>query len=230
MKRNSTLLLLVLASAAQGTTVMPQMGGAQVPMMQAGMKHAGIDFDGSSLSVHIDEMVATPVLRELDPADSFDPTKPWAVLEDMAYNFQYGWVADSIWAPPAGLAVFIEPNFVTPGLEVYDRSWITSGMSFNEMSYEPLFVGGAAWRWNGRMTHHAYAVSNPALTEYEASYRVFLADELTGVESLDGSGMPLYGSGFATFYFAATPIPEPASLLLAGAVVMSFCAGGRRHA
>ncbi|TWT96861.1 hypothetical protein Pla108_26360 [Botrimarina colliarenosi] len=209
---------------------MPQMGGAQVTMMEAGMKHANIDFDGAMLSVHIDDSVATPALRELAQGDSFDPTAAWSVLEGSAYNFQYGWNPGSIWSPPAGLAVAIEPVSATPGLMVYDRSWVTSGMSFDEMSYDPIFTNGEPWMWSGRMTHNAYAVVNPTQVDYEATYRVYLADAVTGVEPTDSLGAPLYGSAMTTFRFVATPVPEPASALL-GLIALAaatFYSGGHR--
>lgn len=228
MKYTFAILSLTLANAAFGATVMPQMGGGQVPMMMAGMKHAEIDFDGTNLSIHLDETVATPTLRELDPGDRFDPGAAWAVLEGKAYNFQYGWLTGSIWAPPAGLGVFVEQLSATPGLLTHDRSWVTTPMSVDEMSYEAILTDGQPWRWNGRMTHNAYAVENPMLTAYEATYRVFLADATTGVEPTDLSGAPLYGAATATFHFQANPIPEPAAVLLNLLAIASCSAGGRR--
>ncbi|QDV80562.1 hypothetical protein [Botrimarina mediterranea] len=227
MKYTLTLFALALATAAQGAIVQPQMGGAQVTMMQAGMKHADIDFDGSSLSIHLDETVPTPVLRPLDEGDSFDPSAPWSVLEGKAYNFQYAWTPASIWAPPSSLAVFVEQISATPGLKAYDRS---RASMVDQPTYAPIFENGEPLRWNGMMTHNVYAVANPTLSRYEASYRVYLADELTGVEPTDTMGAPLYGSATTTWTFLATPVPEPTTIAL-GMIAMTSATlriGGRR--
>lgn len=227
MKYLLILFALLLAAGANGATVVPQMGGAQVTMMQAGMKHADIDFDGSSLSIHINETVPTPVLRPLDEGDSFDPSAAWSVLEGKAYNFQYAWNPASIWAPPTGLAVFFAQTAATPGLKVYDRS---RASMMDQPTYAPIFENGEPFQWNGTMTHNVYAVNNPTLSLYEASYRVYLAHELTGIEPTDAMGMPLYGSATTTWSFLATPVPEPTTIGL-GMIALTGAtlrAGGRR--
>ena len=69
--------------------------------------------------------------------------------------------------------------------------------------YEPIFgTAGSSpiWKWSGYMIHNAYAVLNPTKSSYEATYRVYIGDEDTGVPT---SG---YGAAVITFVFDATPV------------------------
>lgn len=206
-------IAMLAAPAAPGADVLPTIGGDQVTMMSgAPMKHAAIDFDGTNLSVHIDEAVATPLLRELSPPNTFSAAEPWSVLSGTAHNFQYGWIPRTAWSPPTGLGVFIEETDASAGLRVYEGGRFANESLVRAMTFEPLFEGGEAWQWSGLMTHNAYAVAAPTESEYRAIYRVFLADAVTAEEPVDPSGAPLYGSATATFGFRATPIPEPAAV------------------
>ncbi len=203
---------ILLSGVASAHSVLPTMGGAQVTRMDgAPMKHASIDFDGTDISVHVDESVATPLLRGLTEHE-FDPAEPWAVLSGKAHNFQYGWVLGSTWAPPAGLSVYVEPLASTPGLEVYEGGRFMSEETIRMMTFEPIFAAGAPWVWSGVMTHNVYAVTNPTEASYEAIYRVYLADAVTGVEPTDALGAPVYGDDTVTFAWSATPVPEPVTL------------------
>lgn len=203
-------LTLLAATAAPADDVLPTIGGDQVTVMAgAPMKHAAIDFDGVSLSIHIDEAVATPLLRELSPPNAFSSTKPWSVLTGAAHNFQYGWIPRRVWAPPTGLGVFVEQTTASPGLLTYEGGRFASESLVRAMTFDPLFLNGEAWQWSGVMTHNAYAVMAPTQSIYEATYRVFLADASTGVEPIDNLGSPLYGSATTTFTFRAISVPEP---------------------
>ena len=84
-------ILTLLPLVASAAYVYPQLGGGQTGEATAPMKHADISFDGTNLSVHIDPTVPTPLLRPLTPPDEFNPSMPYAVLQDKAYNLQYGW-------------------------------------------------------------------------------------------------------------------------------------------
>jgi len=200
----SLSLSLVFASSAQGAYVTPQMGGGQVGMMGgAPMKHLDISFDGTDISVDIDDTVATPLLRPLTSPDQFDPAEPWAVLTDKAYNFQYGWNPSGFISLPSGAWIWIERLSHDSGLATFARP------PASEPAYSPLFVNdGDIWKWSGSMTHLVHAVLDPMQSLYEARYRVYIGNETTG------AALPGYGSDDVTLTFNATPVPEPASLAL----------------
>ncbi len=177
--------------AADGYAI-PMLGGGQIT---APMKHADITFDGVNLDVHVDSTVATPILRPLTSPAQFDPAMPWAVLQDKAYNFQYGWNPGGFFVPPAGTGIWIERLATTPDLEVY----FVDGPPAS-LPYEPIFGTAGSppvWKWSGAMTHNAYAVLNPSKPAYEATYRVYLGDAATGV------AVAGYGAAEVTFQFGA---------------------------
>ncbi len=191
----AALALLGPTDAASAEYVLPLIGGGQVGQGTAPMKHADITFDGQDLQVQVDPSVATPVLRPLDQPNEFDPTEPWGVLGTKAYNFQYGWNPGGFIFLPTDSWIWIEQLDATPGLEVYQRPPASP-------AYDPIFGTDGSpvrWRWSGSMTHNVYAVEDPLLGLYEASYRVYLGR--------DSSGEPLagYGAAEVTFQFIATP-------------------------
>jgi hypothetical protein len=82
------------------------------------------------------------------------------------------------------------------------------------MTFDPIFGTSGSpsiWKWGGIMTHNAYAVTDPLLSQYEASYRVYIGDATTGAEILDAAGAPMYASDSVTFGFSVASVPEPAS-------------------
>lgn len=187
-----------MPSDVLGGYVIPQLGGGQVGMGTAPMKHADITLVGNSLVVHLDDTVPTPILRPLTAPDEFDPAMPWGVLGDKSHNFQYGWNPSGFWAPPVGAGIWIEEIAASPELEVY----FVDGLPVSP-PYDPIFGtanSSTKWKWSGSMTHNAYAVENPMRTEYEATYKVYIGDEITGTEIVG------YQSAEVTFHFTATPL------------------------
>jgi len=180
---------------AHAQFVVPQMGGGQVGLSNAPMKHADVSFDGTAISVDVDDSVGTPMLRPLDDAFVFDPELTWSVIGEKAYNFQYGWNPGGfISLPPSGW-IWVEQIEATPELEVYQRPPA-------QPSYERIFESdGSTWKWPGSMTHNVYAVARPQQNAFEATYRVFIGDETTGEELVDADDLPLYGSDVVTFRF-----------------------------
>lgn len=231
----TTLLtaLSLLSYSATAQFVQPTLGGDQeTPTTGASMKHAAINFDGTSISIDIDESIPTPILRELQAPNEFDPSKQWSVLTSKSYNAQHGWTSDGLWDTPTDTSIWIETVSASPELEIYEGGRYMSAMMIEMQSFDPIFgTDGAVdiWKWGNVMTHNAYAVSSPTKTSYEATYRVYIGDSVTGVESTDRGGSPLYVSDTVTFSFMATPVPEPTtSLLLAFAATASLIGSSRR--
>lgn len=186
----AVVLVSVPASAGAGY-VTPQLGGGS-PGVIASMKHADITFANNALSVHVDPSVPAPRLRPLVEGDAFDPSAPWAPLNDKGYNAQYGWNAGGFIQLPAGSAIWIEELDSTPGLEVYQAPIDANG-------YAPLFgTGGTSprWKWSGRMSHNYYATTGFAEQPHEATYRVYLGDLASGAP------LPGYVAAEVTFDFA----------------------------
>lgn len=210
MKLNVTMTVILAISTVLGSTavdaayVTPQIGGGQVGMTGAPMLHADILFDGVNLSVHLDDTVATPILRSLAGDDEFDSSQPWAVLNGKAYNFQYAWNPGGFITLPEGAAIWVQRIHHDDGLRIYLRPPA-------EPAYSEVFISdGDIWKWSGAMTHNVYAVENPTEFEYSATYRIYIGDATTG-QALDG-----YGDVEVTWIWYATPVPEPASIGVLG--------------
>ncbi len=229
MKMRS-MKFVVLGLVAFGATVVsaaevsPQLGGGSGGVA-VNMKHVGIGYHpGADLQygtaddqmhIDIDEIVSPgpPHLRPLNPGDTFT-AGPWqAPLTGKAYNHQYGWT------PGTGLTdlflhfggagvngdIWVELIDSTPGLENYQTM-----MMPGSGTYDPILgTAGSStkWDWRHDMTHNAYAVLNPTLSEYEATYRVYVADTA-------GDALPQYADAEVTLKFTADPVPEPMSLAL----------------
>lgn len=191
----STVTVLGVVPASHAQYVLPQMGGGQTGMLSAPMKHADVSFDGTSISVSIDDSVGTPVLRPLDSPFAFDPEQPWKILEGKSYNFQFGWNPGGFISLPQGAWIWVEQLEASPELEVYQRPPALP-------SYEKIFAtDGSIWKWPGAMTHNVYAVAHPRQNMFEATYRVYIGDEDTGAEIVQDD-TPVYGSDVVNFRFA----------------------------
>jgi hypothetical protein len=227
MMNNRIALFAVLAacgtiSPAEAAYVSPQMGGGQTGMMGAPMKHTDILFDGTNISLHVDDTVATPELRPLTPPDEFDQAQPWSVLIDKAYNFQHAWNPGGFITLPGGTGIWIERLAADDGLEAFLRPpAFSGGVEWPEI----LATNGDRWKWSGAMQHNAYAVLNPLESSYSATYLVYIGDAATGLP------VPGYGSAEVTWEWTATPVPEPSSfvLLAVGTVAAAGCGWRRRR-
>jgi hypothetical protein len=201
-------LVVAVTARAQTTYVTPKIGGDQIGHSQAPMIMPEIFFDGVGVRV-VDAnglpwpafaWSRAPVLRPLSPPNAFEPNKPWAVLTDKAYNFQYGWdsaLLDNITYPfPAGSAIWIQVLRQSPELSVY----------FKDGGYAPLFgtpdaAGNPSpdiWTWDKRMRHNTYAVPDTFYGRLSGDYKVYLGDAVTGEEFVDAEGQPLYESSIVT--------------------------------
>ena len=187
--------LFAMPAAVHAQFVIPRMGGGQVGLANAPMKHADVTFDGADINVHVDDSVGTPTLVPLEDPFEFDLEQPWGVLHEKAYNFQYGWNPGGFISLPPAAWIWVEQIEASPGLEVYQRPPA-------QPSYERIFDSdGSIWRWPGSMTHNVYAIATPQQDSFEATYRVFIGDDDTGEELVDADEQPLYGSDVVTFRF-----------------------------
>ncbi len=207
-------VVLTSTCSAHAGFVYPMYGGGQ---LDAPMIHLDVMFDGANLSANLDTSHGVPNLVPLTPPDSFDPAEGWAVLNDKAYNYQYAPNPGGFFSLPAGTWIWFRQLSATPGLEAYQRSPATP-------PWAPIFGTAGSpliWKWSGGMTHNAYAVYQPTLSTYSATYKIYIGDINTGAEILDGSNNPVYGSVQKPLTWNATPVPEPASLavLALGALV-----------
>lgn len=207
MKSKIAFIAIVAAmncmpTATRAQFVIPQMGGGQIGLAAAPMKHADVTFDGVNISVQVDDSVDTPMLVPLEDPFEFDLEQPWSVLEGKAYNFQYGWNPGGFISLPPNAWIWIEQLEATPELEVYQRPPALP-------SYKRIFESdGSLWRWPGSMTHNVYAVASPQQDSFEATYRVFIGDDITGEELVDKDEQPLYRSDMVTFRFVVELIGD----------------------
>jgi hypothetical protein len=223
--RWASLLVLAaagwLTSAADAGIVTPKMGGGQ---LTASMKHADVSFDGTSITVHLDDTVATPDLVPLTSPDYFDPTQPWAVLGTMDYNYQLAWNPGGFITLPVvnGVtgAIWVERISASPGLHAFLRPpMYTTALG----SYWPevLATDGTRWKWSGAIQHNAYAIQDPLGGTYNATYKVYIGDPTTGD--------PWAGFNSDTTTWTWNAAPEPASLALLGLGAVALRLRGRKH-
>ena len=214
------VVTLVLASLANAAEVSPQLGGGSGDVA-VNMKHVGIGYSpGGDLQfgtaddvmhIDVDEVVAPgyPMLRPLNEGDTFTAGNWQTALDGKAYNHQYGWLAGTglvdLFAHFGSSGdIWIQRLDSTPGLETFETM-----MMPGSGSYAPILgTEGSSnrWDWGHNMTHLAYAVEDPALDMYSATYLVYVADT-------SGEMLPGYASAEVTLHFTADPVPEPAALI-----------------
>jgi len=191
----SLVIMIVTTTIARAQFVTPQMGGGQIGLANAPMKHADVTFDGENVRVHVDDSVETPTLVPLQEPFEFDLGQPWRVLDGKAYNFQYGWNPGGFITLPPSAWIWVERIEASPQLEVYQRPPALP-------AYEQILDSdGSLWRWPGSMTHNVYAVATPRQDSFDATYRVYIGDDMTGKELVDADERPMYGSDVVTFRF-----------------------------
>lgn len=185
--------------------VFPKLGGGQV---SAEMIHIDIYYDKASnqFLANVDDSYGVPHLRPLDPGEAFDPTSSYAVLNEKAYNAQYGWNAGGFFEIPAGAAIWIELIAGSPELETYE-GWGRLG------THTPIFgTAGSSrkWKWSGVMVHNTYAVRNPLADLYFAEYHIYFGDAETGSQA----GFEQYADATVRLEWAASPVEARFALQL----------------
>jgi hypothetical protein len=143
-----------------------------------------------------------PVLSTVASLTSFDPAKPWAVLNGSAYSRELGWnpgfgldeaAVTTAFGPTAG--IWIERISQSAGLETYQaigefgvNANDTTTVDSTANGYAPIFgTAGSStrWKWDYQMDHNTYAVPAAYITApnqlFSATYKIFVGDA-TGVE------------------------------------------------
>ncbi|MEM8757062.1 MAG: PEP-CTERM sorting domain-containing protein [Planctomycetota bacterium] len=174
-------------------------------MWDGGMKHVLIGFDGQDLSMEIDPASTTlPLPLEMRTfGESYSGNA--SVLDGSFYSSQFGFLANDTIQLPSGGAIFIEMGDSSDGLRVYEGG---RRMMRDTHTYAPIFGtdgSDSVWEWNGQMHHPWFAVDS--VGTYEAEFRVFIGDALTG------EALPGFGSADATLSWTAVPAPASAVLL-----------------
>lgn len=196
----------VLASA-----IVAASASAQPPAVVGPMEHVLISYDGVSLTVGFDSN-HTGERKLLDDRGGPSYTGNASVLSGRMINDQYGWLANGFIQLDASQGIWIEVLNATEGLDVYEggRRPVRDNHTYDAI----LGTEGSSdrWQWSGLMTHNWYAVDEAGL--YEATYRVYVGDAITG-EDLG------IASGTVTLGFVAIPAPASLSLLASGGLVLN---------
>lgn len=212
------------ASLSQAAYVQPMIAGGQ---SSGPMIHADIYFDGTALSYTMMRMdhghggghggsdALIPMLEALQTPDQFDPAAPWSVLAGKAYNFQYAWNPDPrSELLPQGASLWIERLHHDSGLEAFWRESQTT-------PYAAIFEeNGDLWRWDGAMAHNTYAVASPIEASYEALYRLYLGDSVTGVALQGYADLEVRWTWSATPEDVSGPHPHPVPTPAAAAGIL----------
>ena len=144
-----------------------------------------------------------PVLSTVAPAGTFDPAKPWAILNGTAYSRRLGWNPASGFNAVAvqtafgsNAAIWIERISASPGLQTYQAIG-TYGVNSNGTTtidpaangYAPIFgTAGSSirWKWDYLMDHNVNAVPAAYITQanqhFSATYRIYVGDNVTGTD------------------------------------------------
>ena len=143
-----------------------------------------------------------PVLSALAPAGTFDPAKPWSVLNGSAFSRRIGWnpaagfnaaAVQAAFGPTA--SIWIERISASAGLETYQavgsygvNANNTTAVDVAANGYAPIFgTSGSStkWKWDYMMDHNTYAVPAAYITApnqlYSATYRIYVGDS-TGTD------------------------------------------------
>ncbi len=203
-------LMVCVALLLSATPIM----AAQLPQIPTPMHHLGIALNGNAVEIHGPDPVIPGGMLPLYSYD--DPTydAPADVLDDAAYNDQFGWILEGIISKPAGSSFFLKLIAKDAGLSTYE-----GGMRMHRANHTYatiLDTPGDVWEYPESMTHHWYAVPDDAPGVYALTYEVFLGDAFTA-EPLSG-----YTSDQITLTFVYVPEPGMAAamLMMCGALTM----------
>lgn len=178
-RRRTACLLGAVLCVSGAHAAQPQLGGP--------MKHLLVTLEGGAINVDFESGNPSEVLELQVYEEEYDA--PADVLNDRAYNGQFGWLAGGFISLPPGAGIWVEALAQTDGLTSYEQG-----------TYAPMFTtegSPSRWPWTGAMTHNWYAADAPG--DYEATYTVYVGDAA-------GEPDPSFQAGFVTIMWM---IPEP---------------------
>jgi|GEM_PF-970547 len=160
-RRRTTRVRLVMATVMMACT--PLWLHANNPSLGGQMKHLLITLPSDAIQLGRDHD-GTEIMALTDYCEFYEGAA--GALDGMAYNGQYGWLANGFISLPPQYDIWIEVLEQSDGLMTYEQG-----------TYQPIFGtegSDTRWRWSGIMTHNWYAVMEPGF--YFATYRVYVAD------------------------------------------------------
>jgi hypothetical protein len=219
LKMKDRLLAVVLTiAAAWGTTAPAQTYSPPPSWMPMTMLNVSFDTTNQTLAVVSEASLlgagVYPVLT-MATNGSYDPAKPWAVLNGTAYSRRLGWddpnrknanvsqritnLVQSVYG--ANARIWIECLNRSAGLEAYlaigkfgVNADNTTNVDVSLGAYSGIFgTAGSSnrWQWDGNMDHNTYAVALTNLVSsnqvFTASYKIYIGDS-TGSELSAASG------------------------------------------
>ena len=133
---------------------------------------------------------------------SFDPTKPWSVLNGTYFSRRFGWNDPNLGTPlpdiyttirsiyGQGANIWIEVTSQSPQLKSYQAVGQYGVNADDSQNVDPAVHGYsgifgtngslARWKWDGVMDHNAYAVALSDITSsnqlFSATYRIYIGD------------------------------------------------------
>ena len=191
---------LTIVGVASGTFTATTNAFAGPPTWMP-MTMLDVSLSGGKLAI-VAAPTMYPVLSAASALTTFDPTKPWAVLNGSAYSRELGWNpamgldAAAVTAAFGSTAtIWIERVSQSAGLETYQAVG-ENGVNANDTTtvdlaangYAPIFgTAGSStkWKWDYQMDHNTYAVPAAYITtpnkQFSATYKIYVGDT-AGVE------------------------------------------------
>jgi hypothetical protein len=182
----------------------------------------------------------------------WDPSQPWAVLQDKAFSREFGWWAGSSSTPGLGSAalqanvqsyygsgasIWIELLSQTPGLDTYKavgKYGVDAGNTTtvtDPTAYTGLFGTAGSptkWQWDYMMDHNTYAVDLNATNgwgkTFSATYKVYIGDSF-GNELAAAAGKHTIETWT---WLAPVPEPETYAMFLTGLGLLGVMARRRK--
>jgi len=191
-------------------------------------------------------------------AASFDPTKPWSVLNGTAFSRLFGWYDPTTpmgsassggmgtlgstiaTAYGTGANIWIQQTAASAGLKTYQaigKFGVNIDNSQNPAvgGYDPIFgTAGSStkWKWDYMMDHNTYAVSLSDIVANQvlsATYKVYVGDG-NGNEILNTNNTSAATTETWNFQAPAVmPTPIPAAAWLLGSGLMGLVGLRRKN-
>lgn len=163
------------------------------------MTMLNISYDSGTGKLAIVAQSGSAALSTLVPAGTYDPAKPWSVLDGTSFSRRLGWnpaagfnaaTVQAAFGPTA--SIWIERVSASDGLQTFQavgkygvNSNNTTTVDPAASGYAPIFgTNGSStkWQWDYKMDHNANAVPASYITSanqlFTATYRIYVGDSL----------------------------------------------------